>query len=136
MTMPHRSHEWPHTLAQLNTAFADRAAPELEEESANWRVRFCVWPYGAARKASKPMPLGIQRSGGIIQNALPLARRLEALNRVLENPEPAVQRLARLLAARRGRAPAAFARYRPPAGPIAAALVEAQDQVEAALNTS
>ena len=43
MTMPHRSHEWPETLAQLRTAFADRAfavhrpvpAPFGDEGAAN-----------------------------------------------------------------------------------------------------
>ena len=28
VTMPHRSHEWPHTIRQLRIAFADSAIPE------------------------------------------------------------------------------------------------------------
>ena len=49
MTMPHRSHEWPETLAQLRTAFADAAfavhgpvpAPFGDEGAAN-HMRLCA----------------------------------------------------------------------------------------------
>ena len=64
------------------------------------------------------------------------AGRLEALRRVLDNPRAALDRLVRLLAARRETAPAAFASYRPPAGPVFTALTEAQEELAAAWNTS
>ena len=116
--------------------FADRAAPVMEEDAESWRVRFSVWPHGATRKAASNPPLAMQRGGAPTENALPLARRLEALRRVLENPEPALKRLTRLLAARRKTAPAAFAPYRPPAGPCATPLAEAQEELALAWNTS
>jgi hypothetical protein len=55
------------------------------------------------------------RRGDNIFNALPLARRLEALRRVLDQPGPAIARLSRLLAAAREAVISAFRPYRPPA---------------------
>ena len=121
---------------RLTTAFVDTPAPALDENAETWRVRFSVWPHGTTRKASTATPLDTRRTGAITDNALPLARRLEALRRVLENPEIALKRLTRLLAARRETASQAFAPYRARASCCATALAEAQDQLDAAWNTS
>jgi hypothetical protein len=80
------------------------------------------------------MPAGCRRS--TIYNALPLARRIEALRRVLDNPDPAVQRLVRLLAARRSDLVRAFRPYRPPGGPAHTALSQTQNALDLAFNTS
>jgi hypothetical protein len=128
----------PARAANLVIAFADRQEQDLPEDAAHWRVRFAVWPYGHRRSKPTTPKIETRRGGGIRFDAIPLARRLEALRRVLDNPDAAVARLVRLLAARRESAPAAFRPYRPPGGPAVTALAEAQREVELklALNTS
>ncbi len=59
-----------------------------------------------------------------------------AARRVLDNPEPALKRLARLLVTRRADIAAAFGPYRPPAACAAEALAETQGALDLALNTS
>jgi hypothetical protein len=111
-------------------------------------VRFNVMPIGALRRTScsefgaKPDPQPgadprTHRRGADIQfNALPLARRLEALRRVLENPAPALARLCRLIATKRDAVEAAFRTYRPPANAAQDPLAEAQRELDLAFNTS
>ncbi|MES1203246.1 MAG: hypothetical protein ABUS57_17550 [Pseudomonadota bacterium] len=77
-----------------------------------------------------------RRGGDINFNALPLARRLEALRRVLENPQPALARLCRLIATQRAAVEAAFRPYRPRATCAQSALADAQREIDLALNTS
>jgi hypothetical protein len=132
----------PARKANLVIAFTDRQQPDLPEDAAQWRVRFAVWPYGHMRSQSTAPKIDARRGGGIHFNAVPLARRLEALRRVLDNPDAALARLVRLLAQDRanGRdsAPAAFRPYRPPGGPVVTILTATQGEVELklALNTS
>jgi hypothetical protein len=121
-------------------AFTDRPMGDIHPKSAEWRVRFNVMPVGALRRkpgpASGAEPCADRRGGEINFNALPLARRLEALRRVLENPAPAVARLCRLLAARREAVEAAFRPYRPRATCVQSALADAQREIDLAFNTS
>ncbi|HWA22430.1 MAG TPA: hypothetical protein VG735_11145, partial [Caulobacterales bacterium] len=95
-----------------------------------------VMPRGALRATRRSEPCADQRGGAINFNALPLARRLEALRRVLENPAPALARLCRLIAARREAVEAAFRPYRPRATCVQAALADAQREIDLAFNTS
>ena len=121
-------------------AFADRQIEDIHPKSTEWRVRFNVMPMGALsrkpRTESESAPAADQRGGDVNFNALPLARRLEALRRVLENPQPALARLCRLIATKREAVAAAFRPYRPPANAVQSALADAQRELDLALNTS
>lgn len=121
-------------------AFTDRVIENIHPEPAQWRVHFNVMPKGALRRKprreSDAEARPDRRGGDINFNALPLARRLEALRRVLENPAPAVARLCRLIATRRAAVEAAFRTYRPPANAVQTSLIEAQRELDLALNTS
>ncbi|HWA22021.1 MAG TPA: hypothetical protein VG735_06460 [Caulobacterales bacterium] len=121
-------------------AFADRPIEDIHPDSEKWRVRFCVMPHGvlrARRNAEPNAGLGADQRGGAINfNALPLARRLEALRRLLENPQPALTRLRRLLATQRAAVESAFRPYRPHATCAQSALDDAQREIDLAFNTS
>jgi hypothetical protein len=117
-------------------AFADRPQEDIYPESEKWRVRFCVMPHGVLRTKRNKEPCADQRGGAINFNALPLGRRLEALRRLLENPQPALARLRRLLATQRAAVEAAFRPYRPRATCVQSALNDAQREIDLALNTS
>jgi hypothetical protein len=101
-----------------------------------WRVGFCVAPHGLLRRRRGEAARAGERAGGVNLNALALARRLEALRRVLENPAPALARLCRLLAGRRTAVQAAFRPYRPRATPVQTLLPAAQAALELAFNRS
>ena len=120
----------------LVVAFTDRPIEDIDPASEKWRVRFCAMPRGVLRRKHSQEPSSDQRGGGINFNALPLARRLEALRRVLENPQPALARLCRLLATHREAVESAFRPYRPRATCVQAVLNEAQREIDLALNTS
>jgi hypothetical protein len=118
-------------------AFADRPQEDIHPESEKWRVRFCVMPHGVLRtKRSAGEVCKDQRGGSVNFNALPLARRLEALRRLLENPQPALARLRRLLATQRAAVESAFRPYRPRATCAQTALADAQREIDLAFNTS
>jgi hypothetical protein len=121
---------------KLLIAFTDRPIADIHPDSSQWRVRFNVMPYGVLRGKRREESSADRRGGDINFNALPLARRLEALRRTLENPAPAVARLCRLLAAKREAVEAAFRPYRPRATCVRSALDEAQCEIDLALNTS
>jgi hypothetical protein len=128
----------PPALGRLAMAFTDRQAWALDEDAQKWRVQFRVLPSLSLGRAgpAQETEFADRRGGGITYNAYPLARRIEALRRLLDNPEPAVKRLARLLATRRADIVAVFGPYRPPGGPAATALSETQNALDLALNTS
>lgn len=136
LTLPPLNHApAPAPAGRLVSAFVDRAPEALDPVDANWRVRFCVTPRGLSRLPARKAQE--RRAGGAINlNALPLARRLEALRRVLENPAPALARLRRLLALGRHIVREAFGPYRARATHIAEALSETQSALELAFNTS
>ncbi|MES1203874.1 MAG: hypothetical protein ABUS57_20750, partial [Pseudomonadota bacterium] len=141
LTMPAPNYAPPKaTAGRLVIAFADRPIEDIDTETAKWRVRFCVMPHGLLRRTrSKEPNAGLcadQRGGDINFNAIPLARRIEALRRVLENPAPALARLCTLLATQRAAVEAAFRPYRPRATCVQSALADAQREVDLALNTS
>jgi hypothetical protein len=122
---------------RLLIAFTDRPLPTLDADSADWRVCFNVMPYGVRRqKRRAETGVCLDQRGADDCNAIPLARRLEALRRVLENPAPAIARLARLLAARSADVRAAFRPYRQRALCVQGALADAQRALDLALNTS
>ncbi|MES1204276.1 MAG: hypothetical protein ABUS57_22775 [Pseudomonadota bacterium] len=141
LTMPKPNDAPPKALpGRIVTAFADRKIEDIHPDAVKWRVRFNVMPIGAlSRKppAESGAEPGADRRGGEINfNALPLARRLEALRRVLENPAPALARLCRLIATKREAVEAAFRPYRPPAKAVQTALGDAQREIDLALNTT
>jgi hypothetical protein len=131
---------------KLTNAFTDRTEAELTEclegPPETWRVRFRVMPsIGPHRRLAagetserEPQAKGWRLSS--IYNAIPLARRIEALRRVLDNPEPAVKRLVRLLATRRADIVHAFGPYRPPHGCARTPMAETQAEIDLAFNTS
>jgi hypothetical protein len=122
---------------RLLIAFTDRPLQAIHPESESWRVCFSVMPYGVLRrKRGAERVAHTDRRSADEFNAVPLARRVEALRRVLENPAPAIARLARLLAARRDAVVYAFGPYRPRATCAQTALADAQRALDLALNTS
>jgi hypothetical protein len=137
LTMPKANEPPPQAPpGRVLIAFTDRPIGDIHPEATQWRVRFNVMPRGSLRATRRSEPCADQRGGGVDFNALPLARRLEALRRVLENPAPAVARLCRLLAARREAVEAAFRPYRPRATCAQSALADAQREIDLAFNTS
>lgn len=121
----------PPRIARLHIANTLRDAPEFawEEDASQWRVRFSIWPYGAHRRARREPREGKAPRRRVTENALVIARRVEALWRVLENRRAHVQRMARMLAARRASAYAAFAPYRF-GGPAKDLLHEVQREID------
>ncbi|MES1204205.1 MAG: hypothetical protein ABUS57_22420, partial [Pseudomonadota bacterium] len=138
LSMPTPNEAAPKTLpGRVVIAFADRPIEDINPESEEWRVRFCVMPRGVLRAQRNAGEVcKDQRGGDINFNALPLARRLEALRRLLENPQPALARLCRLLATQRPAVESAFRPYRPRATCVQTALNDAQREIDLALNTS
>jgi hypothetical protein len=120
----------------LFIAFTDRAEAAIDPDSEKWRVRFCVMPYGVLRRKQSREKCADRRGGALAFNALPLARRIEALRRVLENPGPAIARLARLLATQPAAIDSAFRPYRPPATCVQGTLAAVQHELRLALNSS
>ncbi len=137
LTMP-KPNEPPAKVlpGKLIIAFSDRPIGDIHPDSAQWRVRFNVMPFGVLRGKRREDSCADRRGGDINFNALPLARRLEALRRTLENPAPAVARLCRLPAAKREEVESAFRPYRPRATCARSALDDAQREIGLALNTS
>jgi hypothetical protein len=96
---------------RIATRCAGTCAREENEDPAQWRVRFALWPEGYAhrpRMGEAAYTFPITR----FDNAAPLARRLEALLRVMQDRTGALHRMARLLAARRAAAWQSFTPYR------------------------
>lgn len=134
------------TKGRLAMAYADRPQRHpldyAEVAPEKWRVRFCVLPSRGAEsrflsgdyrdeQESEPRAKGWTLMS--VYNAIAFARRIEALRRVLENPEPEVKRLVRYLATRRDAILRAFGAYRPPAGPARTALSDTQYALDCAL---
>jgi hypothetical protein len=94
---------------------ADRPpAPELPEESSQWRVVFNLWPGRYAGRAGRVFdPLLARGPRFSDDNVSAIARRLEALMRLSESRAHAVARMARLLVWRRGEVRVCFTRYAP-----------------------
>jgi hypothetical protein len=116
-------------------ANALRDAPPPSEDPAQWRVRFSLWPHGTQRRAAHEMRIGAP-AARIPENALTLAKRLEALSRLVQDRKPYVLRMAALLATRRDKAFVAFAPFRF-GGPVRTVLAETQAELDEALtNTS
>jgi hypothetical protein len=118
----------------VENAFRDTPYQDLSDNPADWRVLFNDWPKtgGKGRRSVRTM-----RTPSPGFNAYPLARRLEALLRLADDPGAAIRRMAAKLAQRRALVATAFAPYRHKGGPVQPRLEEVQAQVDAALwNTS
>jgi hypothetical protein len=115
---------------------ADQCGRIESENPAEWRVRFALWPQGHHRE-TRPVMTFADR--GLRENAVPIARRMEALLRLLQDRAGALSRITRILAARRTSAREAFTPYRTRnrVGPVDTHLREAQALLDTALaNTS
>ena len=126
---------------RIVSALADASPAEEAGDPETWRVVFNLWPgakAGGRRRADVELR-DAQGEARMLRNALPLARRIEALRRLAENPEQALRRMAALLAARRGQVAERFSAYAPRnrlrACPAARLLAGAQAQLAAALAT-
>jgi hypothetical protein len=118
--------------AKLATTYADKPQAELPEESEKWNVRFHVWTAGTptTNKIGANQPA---RSHSVQFNALPLARRVEALRRLFDQREAYAQRLALRVHYAISRARKVFAPYRHRAVPVQTLLRQAQAEVDLAL---
>jgi hypothetical protein len=140
LTLPPPNQPAPHAATgRLAIAFTDAPEPSPEESPERWRVIFRVMPNAACPRRAADTAFANERSQdkrATSFNAFALARRIEALRRVLENPKPALARLARALATRRSAIVRAFAPYRPRPLCAAEALAETQGALDLALNSS
>lgn len=97
-------------------ALKDRPPQPCDEaDPETWRVVFNLWPGARSGARSHVLSGDVTQPHGdapLLGNALPLARRIEALRRLAEAPEPALRRMAALLAARRAEA-TRFTSYTP-----------------------
>lgn len=129
-------------LRDAPVAGALKEAPAPAPDPADpetWRVVFNLWP--GARAGARFSPRAdlaeAPSEPPLLRNALPLARRIEALRRLAEAPDRALRRMAALLAARRAEAAKRFAPYaarkRLRACPAASLLESAQTHLAAAL---
>ncbi len=124
---------------KLASAYADKPEADLPEDETKWNVRFHVWTAGAAPARARAAGMPAVRSYPIQYNALPLARRIEALRRVFSQRALYVQRLAKSLRAAPARARKAFAPYRHRATAVLTLTRETQAEVDRlldALNSS
>ncbi len=125
---------------KLASAYADKPEAELAEDETKWRVRFHVWTAGVP-SANKNKALGkpAVQSYPIQYNAVPLARRVEALRRLFDQREIYAKRLAQRLHHAPKQARKAFAPYRHRATVVLTLMRRVQHEVDlalGALNTS
>jgi hypothetical protein len=123
---------------KLANAYADRPQAELPDDAEQWRVRFHVW---SAKASSAPRAAGASavRSYGVPYNAIPLARRVEALRRLFAQRALYARRLANSLRAAPARARKAFGPYRYRATAVLTLMRRTQTEADhalAALNSS
>ena len=116
-------------------ALKEMAPPSEDTDPETWRVVFNLWP--GARGGARPLAAshGVNEPSdqhSLAPNALPLARRIEALRRLAEAPERALRRMAALLAARRGEA-VRFTSYKQRKGLRVSAASPLLDEVHAHL---
>ncbi len=119
-------------LAKLATAYADKPRPELPEDPEQWNVRFHVWS-GARPAVRKTIGVQATRSHAIQFNAIPLARRMEAVRRLFDQRQAYAQRLALRVHHARARALKVFAPYRHRATAVQTLLRQVQAEVDLAL---
>lgn len=117
-------------IGRIANTLADKPQAELGEDSAAWRV---VFNLGLRRAGAPPSTKLAGRGAPLRFNALSLARRVEALCRVLEDRAACVRKLAARLHGDVRRARKAYAPYRFPAMAVGGLLQFAQDEAERAL---
>ncbi len=125
--------------AKLATAYADKPEAELPEDETKWTVRFHVWSAAAPSMNKLAAAPPAVRSHAIRFNAIPLAKRVEALRRLFDQREAYAKRLAQRLHHAPARARKVFAPYRHRATAVLTLMRRVQQQVDlalAALNTS
>jgi hypothetical protein len=123
---------------RLASAYADRPEAVLSDNPKDWRVRFHTWSASAPTNKSANV-IAALRAHAIQHNAIPLARRIEALRRLFDQRELYAQRLARSLHHAPTRAPRAFSPYRHRATAVLTLMRRTQaeaDHALAALNSS
>lgn len=124
---------------RLASAYADTPAPDLPPDEKDWRVRFNI---GLAAAPAKRVAIetdehsvffATPRSAPISLNAAPLARRFEALRRLISDRDALVAALARRAHQAPERAARRFAPYRRAARPVQALLSDIQQETDRAL---
>jgi hypothetical protein len=130
----------PSPCGFIGNTFADRPPPDFPENAEAWRVHFHVFrasPPSPAPQEKRTQNTNEMAGGGIRYDAIALARRIEALRRVLENRAAAVRHLAaRVLGGPRevkARAARCFAPYRYKPGAARSLLPALQREVDVAL---
>lgn len=125
--------------ARVASRLTDNAPGFDEADPESWRVVFNLWPGARVGRRKLPSAQIVEAHDEpprMLRNALPLARRIEALRRLAEHPERALRRMAALLSVRRGEA-ARFTRYTMRKGlranPAASLLAGAHAQLAVAL---
>jgi hypothetical protein len=127
----------PRFTGRLASAFADRPPPALPEKAEDWRVHFHV--FRLPQKPREPTAPRGQGEAKLHFTALALARRVEALRRVLENREAAVRHLAARIHSAPAHADRCFGHYRHKPGGARYLLLRVQREADLALarlNTS
>jgi hypothetical protein len=118
---------------KLASAFTDCPAPELPEDAEQWNVRFHVWTAGARLAGQGAGMVQTARTRPLNLNAIPLAKRIEALRRLYEQRGGYARRLAARLHHALPRACRVFAPYRHSATPVRSLLRDVQREVEIGL---
>jgi hypothetical protein len=118
---------------RLANAYADRPAAELPADVSEWRVRFHVWSPNTPPRKAKISAQQAVRSHPIQYNAIPLARRVEALRRVYDQRALYARRLAQRLHHAPARARKAFGPYRYRATAVLTLMRRTQTEVDRAL---
>jgi hypothetical protein len=127
--------------APIVNAMRDTPLPTLSDNPADWRVLFSDWPCASGASTERQTERRGRDGSGAARfcdyNAYPLARRIEALVRLVQHPAASIERMARKITVRRAHLCFAFGRYRHNAMPVETLLKEVQTHVDAALwNTS
>jgi hypothetical protein len=85
----------PIMRGRIATAFREEPSRTLPEDSTQWRTSFRVWPAITRCEAVPAQPAIRASKRAIHYNSYPLARRIEAVIRVFENPAAYIAKIAR-----------------------------------------
>jgi hypothetical protein len=122
---------------RITTALRDRPLRALPENPAEWRAIFTLEPSHAGGPAKTDIAFPRASTRPPAYNALPLARRIEALMRLVRDPKRVIARMTRALAARGKALRARFGPYPHRGGPVHTHLATTQAALDAAFsNTS
>ncbi len=92
-----KPNEPPATIVRgrVATSFREEPGKTLPEDSRQWRACFRIWPAVTRLEAAPAQPVIRASKRAVHYNAYPLARRIEAVIRVFENPAAYIAKIAR-----------------------------------------